>query len=133
MGETRHHRLVQLLEQLLSEGWSQSSLAKTLSVDFTTVYRWLKGQSVPEEDSKNFHNLAKLCGSKPRGLELYLTGDITLEEYRKGDYEPTQAPAKKKKNAEKIKAEVLSKIYSLDPIDIAEIIASSAAYLARQV
>lgn len=97
MVETRHHRLVQLLEQLLSEGWSQSSLAKTLYVDFTTVHRWLKGQSVPEEDSKNFHNLAKLCGSKPRGLQLYLAGEITLEEYRQGNYDPAIAPAKKRK------------------------------------
>ena len=133
MADNRHQRLVQLLEQLLSTGWSQSSLAQTLDVDYSTVYRWLRSQSVPEEDSKNFYNLAKLCGSKPRGLELYLGGEITLEEYRQGDYDQTKVPQKKQKNTLKIKADVLAKIYSLDPVDIADIISLSAAYLAKQV
>jgi DNA-directed RNA polymerase specialized sigma24 family protein len=44
--QQRQHRLVQLIEQLLLEGWTQTTLAEAMDVDFSTVYRWLKGKTV---------------------------------------------------------------------------------------
>jgi transcriptional regulator with XRE-family HTH domain len=131
----RHKRLTQLIELLLEEGWTQSALASAIGVDFSTIYRWLKGKTIPESDSKNFRQLAKLSGGSTRTLQLYLDGEISLSVYRSGSEEMAagQASDRKKTGSEKIKKEVLAKIYSLEPDDIADIISSSVAFLAKLV
>ena len=131
----RQYRLTKLIEQLLEEGWTQSSLADTLGVDFSTVHRWLRGETIPDLDSKNFRQLAKVSGSNARALELYLDGKISLSVYREGLEKKAALEVKdgKKSGSEQVKAEVLAKIYALDPIDIADVIASSVAFLAKQV
>ncbi len=128
------NRLAQLIEQLLQEGWTQTALAEAIGVDISTVYRWLKSKTIPEADSKNFRQLAKLSGGNNRSLQVYLKGEISLSAYRQGlekrpsdEVKDRHSPA-----SERIKKEVLAKIYLLDPLDIAEVISSSVAFLARQ-
>ena len=131
----RQKRLTQLIELLLKEGWTQSALASAIGVDFSTVYRWLKGKTIPESDSKNFRQLAKLSGGSTKTLQLYLDGEISLSVYQRGLDEVAigQVSSSKRIGSEKIKKEVLAKIYSLDPDDIADIISSSVAFLAKLV
>jgi transcriptional regulator with XRE-family HTH domain len=127
--------LNQLIEQLLEEGWTQSSLANAIGVDFSTVYRWLKGKTKPETDSKNFRQLAKVSGGTPRTLQLYLDGEISLSVYRYGLENKGVVDVKNDNMSsnERIKAEVLDKIYALDPADIADVISSTVAFLANRV
>ncbi len=131
----RQKRLTQLIELLLKDGWTQSALASAIGVDFSTVYRWLKGKTIPESDSKNFRQLAKLSGGNTTTLQLYLDGEISLSVYRRSFEETAmgQASGSKRVGSEKVKKEVLAKIYSLDPDDIAEIISSSVTFLAKLV
>lgn len=131
----RQKRLTQLIELLLKDGWTQSALASAIGVDFSTVYRWLKGKTIPESDSKNFRQLAKLSGGNNTTLQLYLDGEISLSVYRRSLEEMAmgQASVSKRVGSEKVKKEVLAKIYSLDPDDIADIISSSVAFLAKLV
>ena len=131
----RQKRLTQLIELLLKDGWTQSALASAIGVDFSTVYRWLKGKTIPESDSKNFRQLAKLSGGNTTTLQLYLDGEISLSVYRRSLEEMAmgQASVSKRVGSEKVKKEVLAKIYSLDPDDIAEIISSSVTFLAKLV
>lgn len=131
----RQKRLTQLIELLLKDGWTQSALASAIGVDFSTVYRWLKGKTIPESDSKNFRQLAKLSGGNNTTLQLYLDGEISLSVYRRSFEETAmgQASGSKRVGSEKVKKEVLAKIYSLDPDDIAEIISSSVTFLAKLV
>lgn len=126
--------LAQLIEQLLQEGWNQTALAAAVGVDISTVYRWLKSKTIPEPDSKNFRQLAKLSGGNSRSLQLYLKGEISLSAYRQGlEKKPSESVKNDKSPAsERIKKEVLAKIYSLDPVDIAEVISSSVAFLVGQ-
>ncbi|RAM49110.1 MAG: XRE family transcriptional regulator [Hapalosiphonaceae cyanobacterium JJU2] len=132
--QERQKRLAQLIEQLLQEGWTQTTLSEALSVDFTTVYRWLKGKTVPEADSKNFQRLAKVTGGDSASLQLYLDGEISLLAYRQSLEEQQVEDIKKRKSLtpEQIKREVLAQIYLLDPADIAEVISTSVAFLAKQ-
>lgn len=133
--QDRQKRLIQLIEQLLEEGWTQSSLAESVGVDFSTVYRWLKGKTIPDADSKNFRQLAKVSGGNPRTLQLYLDGEISLSVYRHGLEKSTKTQIKdnKRSSSEDIKTEIIAKIRSLEPSDIAEVISSSVAFLANQV
>jgi hypothetical protein len=64
-----------------------------------------------------------------------LDGEISLSVYQRGLDEVAigQVSGSKKIGSEKIKKEVLAKIYSLDPDDIADIISSSVAFLAKLV
>jgi len=128
-------RLNQLIEQLLEDGWTQSSLANAIGVDFSTVYRWLKGKTKPEPDSRNFRQLAKVSGGTPRTLQLYLDGEISLSVYRYGLENKGVVDVKddNMSSNERIKAEVLDKIYALDPADIADVISSTVAFLANRV
>jgi len=131
--QERQNRLAQLIEQLLQEGWTQTTLAAAIGVDFSTVYRWMKSKTLPEPDSKNFRQLAKLSGGNSRSLQLYLDGEISLSAYRQGlEKKPLEeVKSGKTSTAERIKKEVLAKIYSLEPLDIAEVISSSVAFLAN--
>jgi transcriptional regulator with XRE-family HTH domain len=131
----RQERLAQLIEQLLKDGWTQTTLAEGIGVDFSTVYRWLKGKTIPETDSKNFRQLAKLSGGDSRTLQLYLDGEISLSAYRQGlERKPVEKVKSSKILAsETIKKEVLAKIYLLDPVDIAEIISTSVTFLAKRM
>ena len=98
------------------------------------MYRWLKGKTIPETDSKNFQQLAKLSGIDSKTLQLYLDGEISLSAYREG-LERTlvdQVKISKTLTSEMIKKEVLAKIYSLEPVDIAEVISISVAFLAKR-
>lgn len=133
--QARQKRLVQLIEQLLEEGWTQSNLAGTIGVDFSTVHRWLRGKTIPDPDSKNFRALAKISGGNAKMLQLYLDGEISLSIYRNGLENKAALEVKtgKMSASEQLKAEVLAKIYALDPVDIAEVISSSVAFLAKQV
>ena len=130
--QERQNRLAQLIEQLLQEGWTQTTLATAIGVDFSTVYRWLKSKTIPECDSKNFRQLAKLSGGNTRSLQFYLDGKISLLAYRQGlENKPLEKVKNDKSSAsDQIKKEVLAKIYLLDPVDIAEVISSSVAFLA---
>lgn len=130
----RQERLAQLIEQLLKDNWTQTTLAEAIGVDFSTVYRWLKGKTIPETDSKNFRQLAKLSGGDSRTLQLYLDGEISLSAYRQGlERKPVEKVKSSKILAsETIKKEVLAKIYLLDPVDIAEIISTSVTFLAKR-
>lgn len=132
--QERQNRLAKLIEQLLQEGWTQTTLAEAIGVDFSTVHRWLKSKTIPEPDSKNFRQLAKLSGGNSRSLQLYLDGEMSLSAYRQGLDKKLSEEVKNSKSSatERIKKEVLAKIYSLDPVDIAEVISSSVAFLARQ-
>lgn len=135
--QARHFRLIKLIEQLLEEGWTQSSLAESIGVDFSTVYRWLKGKTVPDPDSKNFRQLAKLSNGNVRTLQLYLDGEISLTIYRKGleinNITVQVKDSNQKSASDDIKKEIIAKIKSLEPSDIAEVISSSVAFLANQV
>ncbi|MDF5729675.1 MAG: helix-turn-helix transcriptional regulator [Rhizonema sp. PD38] len=128
------NRLTQLIEQLLQEGWTQTALAEAIGVDISTIYRWLRSKTIPEADSKNFRQLAKLSGGNNRSLQVYLKGEISLSAYRQGLEKRQSEEVKNRKSpaSERIKKEVLAKIYLLDPLDIAEVISSSVAFLARQ-
>lgn len=130
----RQERLAQLIEQLLKDGWTQTTLAEGIGVDFSTVYRWLKGKTIPETDSKNFRQLAELSGGDSRTLQLYLDGEISLSAYRQGLERKRVEKVKSSKilASETIKKEVLAKIYLLDPVDIAEIISTSVTFLAKR-
>ena len=133
--QERQNRLAELIEQLLQEGWTQTTLAVAIGVDFSTVYRWLKSKTIPEPDSKNFRQLAKLSGGNSRSLQLYLDGEISLSAYRQG---LEKKPSESGKNctqstSDLTKQEVLAKIYSLEPLDIAEVISLSVAFLAKLV
>ncbi len=132
--QERQDRLAQLVEQLLKDGWTQTTLAEAIGVDFSTVYRWLKGKTIPETDSKNFQRLAKLSGGDSKMLQLYLDGEISLSEYCQGlERKPLEkVKSGKTLSSEMIKKEVLAKIYSLDPLDIADIISTSVAFLAKR-
>ncbi len=132
--QERQDRLAQLVEQLLKDGWTQTTLAEGIGVDFSTVYRWLKGKTIPETDSKNFQRLAKLSGGDSKMLQLYLDGEISLSEYCQGlERKPLEkVKSGKTLSSEMIKKEVLAKIYSLDPLDIADIISTSVAFLAKR-
>jgi transcriptional regulator with XRE-family HTH domain len=132
--QKRQERLIHLIEQLLKDGWTRTTLSQAIGVDFSTVYRWLKGKTIPETDSKNFQQLAKLSGIDSKTLQLYLDGEISLSAYREG-LERTlvdQVKISKTLTSEMIKKEVLAKIYSLDPVDIAEVISISVAFLAKR-
>ena len=133
LNQERQSRLAQLIEHLLQSGWTQTTLAQSIGVDFSTVYRWMKGKTIPEFDSKNFRQLAKLSGGNPRKLQLYLDGEILLSDYLKGSQAKPKMEMKEhdKMNAEEIKKEVLAKICLLDPPDIAEIISRTAMFLAQ--
>ena len=134
--QERQKRLTQLIEQLLEESWTQSSLANAVGVDFSTVHRWLRGKTIPDVDSKNFRQLAKLSGGNTATLQLYLDGEISLSEYRNGFEKETIAEVRdisKKSASDDIKREILAKIKALEPADILDVISSSAAFLANQV
>lgn len=132
--QERQKRLAQLVEQLLKDGWTQTTLSEALGVDFTTVYRWLKGKTVPEADSRNFQRLAKVTGSDSESLQLYLDGEISLSTYCQGLEKQKLQGIKKRKtlSSEEIKREVLAQIYLLDPADIAEVISTSVAFLIKR-
>lgn len=132
--QARQNRLVQLMGELLQDGWTQTGVADFVGVEFSTVYRWVKGKTVPEAESKNFHRLAKLSGGNPRTLQLYLDGEISLSDYRQGlgNKLVQQVSGDGKSANEKIKQEVLAKIRLLEPSEIAEIISVTAAFLAKQ-
>ncbi|NMG11722.1 XRE family transcriptional regulator [Brasilonema sp. UFV-L1] len=132
--QRRQERLTHLIEQLLEDGWTQTALAQKVGVDFSTVYRWLKGKSIPETDSKNFQKLANLSGGDSKTLQLYLDGEISLSAYRQGLEIKLvdQEKISKTSTSEMIKKEVLAKIYSLDPADIAEVISRSVTFLAKR-
>jgi transcriptional regulator with XRE-family HTH domain len=129
----RQRRLTVLLEHLTDEGWTQSTLAEALGVDFTTVYRWSKGKTVPEVESRNFRRLAALTGGDDTSLELYLTGQIPLTAYRQGKQKlQTDEVQHQILSPEKIKQQLLAQIYMLDPVDIADVISNSVAFLAKR-
>ncbi|BDA74522.1 hypothetical protein DSM106972_087190 [Dulcicalothrix desertica PCC 7102] len=133
--QARQNRLVQLMEQLLQDGWTQTGIAEFIGVEFTTVYRWVKGKTVPEPESRNFEKLARLSGGTSQTLQKYLDGEITLSVYRQGVAGRMMTQVKKrssKPSNEKIKQEVLAKIRLLEPAEIAEIISVTAAFLAQQ-
>lgn len=133
--QDRQKRLTQLIEHLLEEGWTQSSLANAFAVDFSTVHRWLRGKTIPESDSKNFRQLARVSGGSAATLQLYLNGEISLIEYRNGFEKKMTSEVKdsnKPSGSDDIKREILAKIKALDPADIVEVISSSAAFLANQ-
>ena len=131
---TQQERLSKLIEYLLSNGWSQKDLSQVIGVDISTLYRWSKGKTVPEQDSKNFYQLAKVSGGNPLGLQLYLEGKISLSDYCDGNYQSIEEEVKSKKNlaSQELKTEILLKIRSLEPVDIAEIISSLATYLVKK-
>ncbi|GAB1542042.1 hypothetical protein NUACC21_47160 [Scytonema sp. NUACC21] len=133
--QVRQQRLSQLIKKLLEDGWTQSSLAEAVGVDFSTVHRWLKGKTIPESDSKNFRQLAKVSGGNPMTLQLYLDGEISLLIYRNGLEKKVTLATRNDSNSdsEDVKKEVLDKIYTLNPKDIAEVISLTVAYLAKQV
>jgi transcriptional regulator with XRE-family HTH domain len=132
--QARQNRLVQLMEQLLQDGWTQTGIAEFIGVEFTTVYRWVKGKTVPEPESRNFEKLARLSGGTSQTLQKYLDGEISLSVYRQGvaGRVMTQVKKRSKPSNEKIKQEVLAKIRLLEPAEIAEIISVTAAFLAQQ-
>jgi transcriptional regulator with XRE-family HTH domain len=132
--QARQNRLVQLMEQLLQDGWTQTGIAEFVGVEFTTVYRWVKGKTVPEPESRNFEKLARLSGGTSQTLQKYLDGEISLSVYRQGvaSRVMTQVKRRSKPSNEKIKQEVLAKIRLLEPAEIAEIISVTAAFLAQQ-
>lgn len=131
--QARQNRLVHLMEQLLQDGWTQTSIAEFVGVEFSTVYRWLKGKTVPEPESRNFQRLAKLSGGTPKNLQLYLNGEITLSSYFEAAGQFTAETNKSCQSPnEKIKQEVLAKIRLLEPSEMAEIISLTAAFLAQQ-
>lgn len=133
--QDRQKRLTQLIKQLLEEGWTQSSLANSFGVDFSTVHRWLRGKTIPDPDSKNFRRLAQVSGGNVKTLQLYLEGEISLSVYRQGleNRDIVETNNSNRSSSEQIKSEILAKIKALDPVDIAEVISSSAAFLANQV
>ncbi len=90
---------------------------------------------MPDPDSKNFRQLARLSGGNARTLQLYLDGEISLSVYRHGLEKKGAVNVKdsKRPGSDEIKAEVLAKIYALDPVDIADVISSTVAFLAKQV
>ncbi len=130
----RQKRLADLIEQVLQEGWTQTSLSEALGVDFSTVYRWLRGKTIPEADSRNFQLLAKITGGDSTSLQLYLNGEISLLAYRQGLHQQPVEDRRKRKTltSEQIKREVLAQIYLLDPADIAEVISTSVTFLAKR-
>lgn len=131
--QERQRRLTVLLEHLTDEGWTQSTIAEALGVDFTTVYRWSKGKTVPEVESRNFRRLAALTGGDGTSLELYLTGKIPLAAYRQGKQTmQTDETPRQILPPEKIKQQLLAQIYLLDPADIADVISNSVAFLAKR-
>jgi transcriptional regulator with XRE-family HTH domain len=132
--QKRQERLIHLIEQLLKDGWTRTTLSEVIGVDFSTVYRWLKGKTIPEIDSKNFQQLAQLSGGDSKTLQLYLDGEISLSAYREGLERTLVEKVKISKTltSDMIKKEVLAKIYSLDPVDIAEVISISVAFLAKR-
>ncbi len=132
--QERQKRLAQLIEQLLQDGWTQTTLSEAIGVDFTTVYRWLKGKNIPEADSKNFQRLAKVTGGDSASLQLYLDGEISLSTYCQGLEKEQVEGIKKRKilTSEQIKREVLAQIYLLEPADIAEVISTSVAFLIKR-
>lgn len=130
--QARQKRLTQLIEQLLEEGWTQSSLANAFGVDFSTVHRWLRGKTIPESDSKNFRQLARVSGGTAATLQLYLNGEISLLEYRNGFEKKITSDSSKPSGSDDIKREILAKIKALEPSDIVDVISSSAAFLANQ-
>jgi hypothetical protein len=75
--------------------------------------------------------LARVSGGDSASLQLYLDGKIPLSVYRQ---EKSTEDAKKAKilATERIKKEVLEKIRLLDSADIAEIITTSVAFLAKR-
>ncbi len=127
-------RLAELIGYLISNGWSQKDLSQVIGVDFSTLYRWSKGKNVPEQDSKNFYQLAKVSGGTPIGLQLYLEGKISLSNYCEGDYQLIEEEVNNNKSLanQEVKKEILLKIRSLEPVDIAEIISSLATYLVKK-
>ncbi|WP_242039725.1 helix-turn-helix domain-containing protein [Anabaena sphaerica] len=133
--QKRQKRLVELIEYLLQAGWTQTTLSVEIGVDFSTVYRWLKGKAIPETDSKNFLCLAKLSGGDSETLKQYLDGYISLSTYLKNfdlaENSLNNATVDTKYPVEQIKEEVLARIYTLDPVDIADIISTSVAFLAE--
>jgi transcriptional regulator with XRE-family HTH domain len=132
--QARQNRLVQLMGQLLQDGWTQTSIAEFVGVEFSTVYRWLKGKTIPEQESRNFQRLAKLSGGNPKTLQQYLDGEITLSAYRQGVENKLLAEINNQSTStnEKIKQEVIAKIRLLEPSEIAEVISLTAAFLAKQ-
>ncbi|MCM0593858.2 MAG: helix-turn-helix transcriptional regulator [Gloeotrichia echinulata DEX184] len=132
--QERQKRLAQLIEHLLQDGWTQTTLSETIGVGFTTVYRWLKGKNIPEADSRNFKRLAKVTGSDSASLQLYLNGEISLSTYCQGLEKEQVEGIKKRKilTSEEIKREVLAQIYLLEPADIAEVISTSIAFLIKR-
>ncbi|MCO5799728.1 MAG: helix-turn-helix transcriptional regulator [Dolichospermum sp. OL03] len=133
--QKRHQRLVELIEHLLKEGWTQTTLSVEIGVDFSTVYRWLKGKAIPETDSKNFLRLAKLSGGDSETLQQYLEGYISLSTYLQNfDLDKNSlntVTTSNKYPVEQIKKEVMTRIYTLDPADIADIINTSVTFLAK--
>ena len=127
-------RLAELIGYLISNGWSQKDLSQVIGIDFSTLYRWSKGRNIPDKDSKNFYQLAKVSGGNPLGLQLYLEGKISLSDYCEGNYQSMEEEVKSKKNlaSQELKTEILLKIRSLEPVDIAEIISSLATYLVKK-
>ena len=112
----------------------KKDLSQVIGVDFSTLYRWSKGKNIPEKDSKNFYQLAKVSGGNPIGLQLYLEGKISLSNYCEGNYQSIEEEVKSNKNlaSQELKTEILLKIRSLEPVDIAEIISSLATYLVKK-
>jgi transcriptional regulator with XRE-family HTH domain len=132
--QERQKRLAQLIEQLLQERWTQTTLSEAIGVDFTTVYRWLKGKAIPETDSKNFLRLAKLSGGNSELLQLYLDGKISLSIYRQSLESNSLINTRnsKKHPSEEIKQELLAQISMLDSADIAEVITTSVTFLKQR-
>ncbi|WP_071192137.1 helix-turn-helix transcriptional regulator [Trichormus sp. NMC-1] len=132
--QERQKRLAQLIEQLLQERWTQTTLSEAIGVDFTTVYRWLKGKAIPETDSKNFLRLAKLSGGNSELLQLYLDGKISLSIYRQSLESNSLINTRnsKKRPSEEIKQELLAQISMLDSADIAEVITTSVTFLKQR-
>ncbi len=127
-------RLAELIGYLLSNGWSHKELSQAIGVDISTLYRWSKGKTVPEQDSKNFYQLAKVSGGTNRGLQLYLEGKISLSDYCEGNYQSIEEDVNNNKRLAslELKKEILLKTRSLETVDIVEIIASLATYLSKK-
>lgn len=131
-------KLAELIKHLTSSGWSLKDLSDLVGVDSSTMCRWSKGKTIPEQDSKNFYQLAKVSGGSAVGLQLYLEGKISLSSYCNRDYIAVEEKIEKKIKinenlvSQELKIEILSKIRSLDPVDIAEVIASSLTYLVKK-
>ncbi|MFB2836873.1 helix-turn-helix domain-containing protein [Floridanema evergladense] len=126
---THASRLVCLLDQLLSEGWNQTTLAGAIGVSQPTINRWLAQKNLPEVNSNNFRALAKVSGGDARSLQLYLDGQISLNEYRRGVGVENATFASSHHNSEQIKAQILAAIPMLEPADIAEVISFSVKAL----